>query len=173
MEEARHLFLHSNIPRSAFSTSRPHLDVHRKKRGQGSRSWIKIDQNGNTTILHLDKATIMRNCSLPARDLRLLDPMFIYPSTILGREKAIVVSLEQIRCIITAEEVILMNSLDGCVVQYKSELCKRLKTNRDQEGRDIDFSIVNITENSFLKILWVHFFLYSFPKCYSYKYLLM
>lgn len=138
MEEARHLFLHSNIPRSAFSTSRPHLDVHRKKRGQGSRSWIKIDQNGNTTILHLDKATIMRNCSLPARDLRLLDPMFIYPSTILGREKAIVVSLEQIRCIITAEEVILMNSLDGCVVQYKSELCKRLKTNRDQED-DLPF----------------------------------
>ncbi|XP_024964952.1 magnesium transporter MRS2-5 isoform X2 [Cynara cardunculus var. scolymus] len=69
----------------------------------------------------------MRHCSLPARDLRLLDPLFIYPSTILGREKAIVVSLEQIRCIITADEVFLMNSLDGSVVQYKSELCKRLQ----------------------------------------------
>uniref|UniRef100_A0A2N9J4U3 Magnesium transporter n=1 Tax=Fagus sylvatica TaxID=28930 RepID=A0A2N9J4U3_FAGSY len=49
---------------------------------------------------------------------------------ILRREKAIVVSLEQIRCIITADEVILMNSLDGCVVQYKSELRKRLEIHK-------------------------------------------
>ena len=69
-----------------------------KKRGHGSRSWIKIDQYGNAKVLELDKATIMKDCSLPSRDLRLLDPLFIYPSAILGREKAIVVNLEQIRC---------------------------------------------------------------------------
>ncbi|XP_042496445.1 magnesium transporter MRS2-5 isoform X1 [Macadamia integrifolia] len=103
-----------------------------KKRGHGSRSWIRIDQNGNSKILDLDKATLMRRCSLPSRDLRLLDPLFIYPYTILGREKAIVVSLEQIRCIITADEVILMNSLDSSVVQYESELCKRLEMSKDQ-----------------------------------------
>ncbi|XAR65286.1 hypothetical protein NMG60_11009352 [Bertholletia excelsa] len=80
----------------------------------------------------------MRHCSLPARDLRLLDPLFIYPSTILGRENAIVVSLEQIRCIITADEVILMNSLDANVVQYKSELCKRLQTIKEQSD-DLPF----------------------------------
>uniref|UniRef100_A0A6N2LUV3 Magnesium transporter n=1 Tax=Salix viminalis TaxID=40686 RepID=A0A6N2LUV3_SALVM len=111
-----------------------------KKRGHGhgNRSWIKIDQDGNSKILELDKVTIMRHCSLPSRDLRLLDPLFIYPSTILGREKAIVASLEQIRCIITADEVILMNSLDGCVVQYMSEFCKRLQTNREQ-AEDLPF----------------------------------
>ncbi|XP_065860581.1 magnesium transporter MRS2-5 [Euphorbia lathyris] len=111
-----------------------------KKRGHGLgyRSWIKIDQNGDSKILELDKAAIMRHCSLPARDLRLLDPLFIYPSTILGREKAIVVSLQQIRCIITAEEVILLKTLDGCVVQYESEFCKRLQSNRDQ-AEDLPF----------------------------------
>ncbi|KAK9704872.1 hypothetical protein RND81_07G016800 [Saponaria officinalis] len=88
-----------------------------KKRGHGSRSWIKIDQNGNAEIMELDKATIMRDCSLPSRDLRLLDPLFIYPSTILGREKAIVVNLEQIRCIITSDEVFVMNSVDDSVMQ--------------------------------------------------------
>ncbi|KAI3955162.1 hypothetical protein MKX01_034191 [Papaver californicum] len=103
-----------------------------KKRGLGSRSWIRIDPNGNSKIIELDKATLMRHCSLPARDLRLLDPVFIYPSTILGRDKAIVVSLEQIRCIVTADEVLLMNSLDGCVMQYESELCRRLQTTREQ-----------------------------------------
>ncbi|PON79685.1 Magnesium transporter [Parasponia andersonii] len=116
-----------------------------KKRGHGCRSWIKINQNGNSEILELDKAFIMRHCSLPARDLRLLDPLFIYPSTILGREKAIVVSLEQIRCIITAEEVILMNSLDACVVQYKSELLKRLQSNKDHsEDLPFEFSALEL-----------------------------
>ncbi|OWM89462.1 hypothetical protein CDL15_Pgr024210 [Punica granatum] len=109
-----------------------------KKRGHGSRSWIKIDQDGSSKILELDKSSIMRHCSLPARDLRLLDPLFIYPSTILGRENAIVVSLEQIRCIITADEVILMNSLDGRVIQYESELCKRLRMNKDHND-DLPF----------------------------------
>ncbi|KAL6538769.1 Magnesium transporter MRS2-5 [Orobanche minor] len=82
--------------------------------------------------MELDKFTVMRRCSLPSRDLRLLDPLFINPSTILGREKAIVVSLEQIRCIITADEVILKNSLEGSIQHYKSELCKRLETSKDQ-----------------------------------------
>lgn len=116
------------------------MDVSRgvKKRGHGNRSWIKIDQEGNSEVLELEKATIMRRCSLPSRDMRLLDPLFLCPSTILGREKAIVVSLEQIRCIITSDEVILMNSLDGCAAQYKSELCKRLKANKDQSD-DLPF----------------------------------
>ncbi|KAL6529305.1 Magnesium transporter MRS2-5 [Orobanche gracilis] len=105
-----------------------------KKRGHnlGSRSWILIDPKGDSKIVELDKFTVMRRCSLPSRDLRLLDPLFINPSTILGREKAIVVSLEQIRCIITADEVILKNSLDGSLQQYNSELCKRLETSKDQ-----------------------------------------
>lgn len=108
-----------------------------KKRGHGNRSWIKIDQEGNSEVLELEKATIMRHCSLPSRDMRLLDPLFLCPSTILGREKAIVVSLEQIRCVITSDEVFLMNSLDGCAAQYKSELCKRLQANKDQSGKEL------------------------------------
>ena len=97
-----------------------------KKRGQGVRSWIRVDTSGNSQIIEVDKFTVMRRCDLPARDLRLLDPLFVYPSTILGREKAIVVNLEQIRCIITAEEVLLLNSLDSYVLQYVVELQRRL-----------------------------------------------
>ncbi|OVA12316.1 Mg2+ transporter protein [Macleaya cordata] len=99
-----------------------------KKRGQGLRSWIRVDSSGNSQIMEVDKFTMMRRCDLPARDLRLLDPLFVYPSTILGREKAIVVNLEQIRCIITADEVLLLNSLDSYVLQYVVELQRRLTT---------------------------------------------
>ncbi|KAK4410661.1 Magnesium transporter MRS2-1 [Sesamum angolense] len=98
-----------------------------KKRGQGVRSWIRVDTAGNSQAIEVDKFTVMRRCDLPARDLRLLDPLFVYPSTILGREKAIVVNLEQIRCIITADEVLLLNSLDSYVLQYVVELQRRLQ----------------------------------------------
>ncbi|MBA0615329.1 hypothetical protein Godav_015480 [Gossypium davidsonii] len=97
-----------------------------KKRGQGLRSWIRVDTSGTSQVIEVDKFTMMRRCDLPARDLRLLDPLFVYPSTILGREKAIVVNLEQIRCIITADEVLLLNSLDSYVLQYVVELQRRL-----------------------------------------------
>lgn len=142
-EQPDHPFSASNLPDFISSqkigrpvnlegqSNRGHPYSGLKKRGQSSRSWVKIDENGNSTVLELDKATIMKRCSLPSRDLRLLDPLFIYPSSILGRERAIVVSLEKIRCIITAEEVILMNARDASVVHYQSELCKRLQSNHN------------------------------------------
>ncbi|KAJ4908973.1 Magnesium transporter MRS2-10 [Raphanus sativus] len=98
-----------------------------KKRGQGLKSWIRVDTFANTQVIEVDKFSMMRRCDLPARDLRLLDPLFVYPSTILGRERAIVVNLEQIRCIITADEVLLLNSLDSYVLRYVVELQQRLK----------------------------------------------
>ncbi|KAK1591579.1 hypothetical protein Q3G72_009845 [Acer saccharum] len=68
---------------SSNSTGRLYLDANERRgssvsgRGHGNRSWIKIDQHGNSNILELDKATIMRHCSMPARDLRLLDPLLM------------------------------------------------------------------------------------------------
>lgn len=108
-----------------------------KKRGQGIRSWIRIGKDGVSQVMEVDKMTIMRRCNLPARDLRLLDPLFVYPSTILGREKAIVMNLEQIRCIITADEVLLLNSLDSYVLQYVAELQRRLAMKNGFLGQDI------------------------------------
>ena len=46
-----------------------------------------------------------------------------------GREKAIVINLEQIGCIITADEVLLLNSLDSYVLQCVVEHQRRLTTN--------------------------------------------
>ncbi|KAG4972688.1 hypothetical protein JHK85_039109 [Glycine max] len=114
-----------------------------KKRGQGLRSWIRVDTSGNSQAIEVDKFTMMRRCDLPARDLRLLDPLFVYPSTILGREKAIVVNLEQIRCIITADEVLLLNSLDSYVLHYVMELQRRLTTTGVGEVWQSDSSDMN------------------------------
>lgn len=117
------------LSHNSSGSGRPPLPmIGLKKRGQSIRSWIRVDSCGNSGVIEVDKFTMMRRCDLPARDLRLLDPLFVYPSTILGREKAIVVNLEQIRCIITADEVLLLNSLDSSVLHYVVELQRRLRS---------------------------------------------
>lgn len=70
--------------------------VSLKKKIAVSRSWILVDSSGQGKVLDLDKHAIMRRVPINARDLRILDPMLSYPSTILGREKAIVLNLEVI-----------------------------------------------------------------------------
>ncbi|KAG9133297.1 hypothetical protein Leryth_018622 [Lithospermum erythrorhizon] len=91
-----------------------------------SRSWILFDIKGEGTILDLDKYSILRRVPIHARDLRILDPLLSYPSTILGREKAIVLNLEHIKAIITAEEVLLRDPMDDSVLPVAEELQRRL-----------------------------------------------
>ncbi|OVA19278.1 Mg2+ transporter protein [Macleaya cordata] len=96
------------------------------KKTAASRSWILLDCTGEGTILDVDKYAIMHRVQIHARDLRILDPLLSYPSTILGREKAIVLNLEHIKAIITAEEVLLRDPLDDNVIPIVEELRRRL-----------------------------------------------
>lgn len=57
-------------------------------------SWIKLDANGHGSLLDVDKYDIMYQVHIDARDLRILDPLLSYPSTILCRERAIILNLE-------------------------------------------------------------------------------
>jgi magnesium transporter len=69
-----------------------------KKKGVGNRSWILMNSSGEETVLDDDKYSIMQRVQIHARDLRILDPLLSYPSTILGRDRAIVLNLEVIGC---------------------------------------------------------------------------
>ncbi|XP_039062712.1 magnesium transporter MRS2-3-like [Hibiscus syriacus] len=82
------------------------------KKGTGIRALLILDSTCHTQIVEARKHAIMRLTGLPARDLGILDPLLSYPSTILGRERAIVINLEHIKAIITAQEVLLSNSKD-------------------------------------------------------------
>lgn len=53
-----------------------------------------MDSSGHEKVLDVDKYAIMHRVQIHARDLRILDPLLSYPSTILGRERAIVLNLE-------------------------------------------------------------------------------
>ncbi|KAB2069003.1 hypothetical protein ES319_A08G068200v1 [Gossypium barbadense] len=87
-----------------------------KKKTAVTTSWISIDAKGQSVILDVDKYAIMRRVQVHARDLRILDPMLSYPSTILGREKVIVLNLE----------VLLRDPYDDNVILIVAELKRRL-----------------------------------------------
>ncbi|CAH2075685.1 unnamed protein product [Thlaspi arvense] len=107
-----------------------------KKRAAGSRCWILMDATGQSSVLDADKYAIMHRAQIHARDLRILDPLLSYPSTILGREKAIVLNLEHIKAIITAKEVLLRDPMDDNVVPVVEELRRRLPpANSNLEGQ--------------------------------------
>ncbi|XP_078429853.1 magnesium transporter 9 [Wolffia australiana] len=102
------------------------------------RSWILMDGTGRETILDVDKYAIMHRVQIHARDLRILDPLLSYPSTILGREGAIVLNLEHIKAVITAEEVLLRNPMEENVIPIVEELRRRLPASSiaQQGGRE-------------------------------------
>ncbi|KAL5988950.1 hypothetical protein ACLOJK_027052 [Asimina triloba] len=97
-----------------------------KKKTAVLRSWILLDCTGECSVLDLDKYAIMHRVQIHARDLRILDPLLSYPSTILGRERAIVLNLEHIKAIITSEEVFLRDPTDENVIPIVEELRRRL-----------------------------------------------
>lgn len=101
-----------------------------------SRSWILLHCNGEEKILDVDKYAIMHMFQIHARDYRILDPALSYPSTILGRERAIVLNLEHIKAVITAEEVLLHNPLDETIIPIVEELRRRLPLVNTKEKRD-------------------------------------
>ena len=55
-----------------------------KKKTGGARLWMRLDRSGRHELTELDKNAIIRRASIPARDLRILGPIFSHSSNILG-----------------------------------------------------------------------------------------
>ncbi|XP_058089657.1 magnesium transporter MRS2-4 [Magnolia sinica] len=96
------------------------------KKKTGSRLWMSFDIAGQSELIECDKNTIMKRVSIPARDLRILGPVFSHSSNILARERAMVVNLEFIKAIVTAEEVLLLDPLSQEVLPFVDQLRQQL-----------------------------------------------
>ncbi|XP_062205071.1 putative magnesium transporter MRS2-G [Phragmites australis] len=96
------------------------------KKKAGARLWMRLDRWGASEIVELDKASIIRRAGVPPRDLRILGPVFSHSSNILAREKAMVINLEFIRAIVTAEEVLLLDPLAHEVLPFVDQLRQHL-----------------------------------------------
>ncbi|CAK9168267.1 unnamed protein product [Ilex paraguariensis] len=106
---------------AAESSSKPG-----KKKAGVSRLWMWFDKSGQSELIECEKSTIIKRTSIPARDLGILGPLFSHSFNILAREKAMVVNLEFIKAIITAEEVLLLDPLCQEVLPFVDQLRQQL-----------------------------------------------
>ncbi|GAB2283551.1 Magnesium transporter MRS2-4 [Dionaea muscipula] len=108
-----------------------------KRKAGGARLWMRFDRNGQSELIEWDKTDVIKRVSIPARDLRILGPVFSQSSNILAREKAMVVNLEFIKAIVTAEEVLLLDPLCQEVIPFVDQLRKQLPPNSNICGAGI------------------------------------
>ncbi|KAL8171773.1 LOW QUALITY PROTEIN: hypothetical protein V2J09_023577 [Rumex salicifolius] len=103
-----------------------HNPTSTRRKGSATKEWLVVSESGESHFEVVERQVIMRRTGLHARDLRLLDPALSYPSTILGRERAIVVNLEHIKAIVTAKEVLMINSLNPLFVNFVVNLQEKI-----------------------------------------------
>ncbi|KAF5728115.1 putative RNA splicing protein mrs2 mitochondrial [Tripterygium wilfordii] len=113
------------VAESSLSTA-PQPMAKGKKKAVGARLWIRFDRFGNSELVECDKSAIIKRVAIPARDLRILGPIFSDSSNILAREKAMVVNLEFIKAIVTAEEILLLDPLRHEVLPFVDQLRQQL-----------------------------------------------
>ncbi|KAL7199050.1 hypothetical protein ACSBR2_021353 [Camellia fascicularis] len=93
-----------------------------KRKGSGVRTWFVVSKLGNSRIEELGKRAIILRSGVQAHDLRVFEPELSNPSAILRRERAIVVNLEHIKAIITANEVLVPNPKDPFMGSFVCDL---------------------------------------------------
>ncbi|KAK9832888.1 hypothetical protein WJX74_000837 [Apatococcus lobatus] len=96
-----------------------------------ARKWVRVNQQGEAHVAQADKHLrhhLQQALGVQLRDLRILDPALAtsYPSAILVREKALVVNLEHIKCVISTSCVYVLNADDENVIAFIEELQRRL-----------------------------------------------
>lgn len=92
------------------------------RRKGAAREWLFVAADGRCYHEDAGKQSIMKRTGLRPRDLRVLDPLLSYNTSILGRERAIVVNLDHIRAIITASELLIANSRDPLIEPLVQDL---------------------------------------------------
>ncbi|XP_021690085.2 magnesium transporter MRS2-4-like [Hevea brasiliensis] len=97
-----------------------------KKKVGAVKLWMRFDKFGNSEITECDKSTIIKRAAIPSRDLRILSSVFSQSSNILAREKAMVIQLEFIRAIVTADEVLILDPLRQEVLPFVERLRQQL-----------------------------------------------
>ncbi|KAK7399687.1 hypothetical protein VNO78_10876 [Psophocarpus tetragonolobus] len=107
-----------------------------KKKTGGARLWMRFDRWGRSELVEWEKNAIIRHAGIPARDLRILGPVFSHSSNILAREKAMVVNLEFVKAIVTAEEVLLLDPLRQEVLPFVEQLRQQLPHRSQPKGTE-------------------------------------
>ncbi len=121
--------------------------------GRAKVGWVRVNTQGAVNKLSLEKTKIASLLRVPLRDLRVLEPTTAdsYSAAVLCRERAIVVNLEQIKVLITSEEVIMTDSQTSTVTHFLPELRNRLvrrkkiRESKSKPSMTIDLSALDLS----------------------------
>ena len=115
----------------------------------------KVDQYGSNSLIRASKIQLAQELGVQLRDLRVLDPTSAcaYPSALFCRERALIVNLEDINCIITTQFVLFKDLQDTaqslfaeklqgqCVPQVGETDCLELHSNDTDTFRHKPFEL--------------------------------
>ena len=94
----------------------------------GPRAWLRINEEGVCTPVTIDKHRLAQHLGVPMRDFRMLEPnrSDSYSAAILCRERCIVMHIEQVRLLITSENIFMQDGRSYTVMKILPELQRRL-----------------------------------------------
>ena len=79
--------VHTSQPSNVETQVVPYTGV--KNRKMGTRTWMKFDATGVSEMFDCDRNGLLKRVTVPARDLRILGPIFSHSSHILGNYSSI------------------------------------------------------------------------------------
>jgi len=94
-----------------------------------SRAWLRVGAEGGVSTVIMDKHALASRYAVPLRDLRVLDATHSGSSlgaALLCRKRAVVLSLEHVRLLLTHAEVLVPPSALASTVGFVAELSRRL-----------------------------------------------
>ncbi|CAL4937549.1 unnamed protein product [Urochloa decumbens] len=110
-----------SLPKPPLAPPAPHFAGRRRKKAP-ARLWMRMDRWGGCEVFMCDKAFVAERSGVHMRELRVVGPFLSRFPSIQGREKAMVINLEFIRAIVTADEVLLLEPLAQEVIPFIDKL---------------------------------------------------
>uniref|UniRef100_A0A804LDA3 Magnesium transporter n=1 Tax=Zea mays TaxID=4577 RepID=A0A804LDA3_MAIZE len=111
-----------SLPRPPLAPPAPHPAGRTRRRKAPARLWMRMDRWGRCEVFMTNGAFVAERSGVHARDLRIVGPLLSRCPGILAREKAMVIDLEFIRAIVTADEVLLLEPLAQEVIPFIDKL---------------------------------------------------
>lgn len=115
--------LNGNSSSVRWTTNRPHRPAHW---ALVSAQHEEVEPGKEDEVSALDRHQVRKLTGVPPRDLRVMDPSLSYPSSIMIRERALVVNLEHVKAIITADFMLLQQLDSPAVKNFLQKTRKRL-----------------------------------------------
>jgi len=100
--------------------------------------WVLVSGEAGPRDVVMDKYNLREMTGVPPRDLRVMDPTLAYPSSIMIRDRALVVNLEHVKAIITADFLLVQQLDNPLLAAFMTKVVVRLGPGSASRGGEGD-----------------------------------